>query len=304
MQNHLVKTPITQIRNILEDVVVQLSALSQRIFRSKAKKQQGSLRIAINKGTPQYYHITTKGDTNGKYIPKSDSKLISSLAQKEYLEKCNRIIERQQKALARFLKDFHPEDIIAVHTNLTEAKRRFVTPLLLTDEEFAAQWQAKPYSGKFFAKDTPEHFTNSGLRVRSKSEVIIAECLARHNIPFRYEAPLELIIGDTSSITAETPTNNIRRPHAKQGSHILSRLHLLKQAHPSGIHLGTFWHDGQSQLRQKRYRKTTKLRCRWLHSRNKLYRHHRDDGSSPEHPLHRANDKIIANVNLSQPSHA
>lgn len=221
MQNHLVKTPITQIRNILEDVVVQLSALSQRIFRSKAKKQQGSLRIAINKGTPQYYHITTKGDTNGKYIPKSDSKLISSLAQKEYLEKCNRIIEREQKALARFLKDFHPEDIIAVHTNLTEAKRRFVTPLLLTDEEFAAQWQAKPYSGKFFAKDTPEHFTNSGLRVRSKSEVIIAECLARHNIPFRYEAPLELIIGDTSSITAETPTNNIRRRTLNQDADLM-----------------------------------------------------------------------------------
>lgn len=221
MQNHLVKTPITQIRNILEVVVVQLSALSQRIFRSKAKKQQGSLRIAINKGTPQYYHITTKGDTNGKYIPKSDSKLISSLAQKEYLEKCNRIIERQQKALARFLKDFHPEDIIAVHTNLTEAKRRFVTPLLLTDEEFAAQWQAKPYSGKFFAKDTPEHFTNSGLRVRSKSEVIIAECLARHNIPFRYEAPLELIIGDTSSITAETPTNNIRRRTLNQDADLM-----------------------------------------------------------------------------------
>ncbi|OWV15867.1 hypothetical protein [Fibrobacter sp. UWH1] len=221
MQNHLIKTPITQIRNILEDVVVQLSALSQRIFRSKAKKQQGSLRIAINKGTPQYYHITTKGDTNGKYIPKSDSKLISSLAQKEYLEKCNRIIERQQKALARFLKDFHPEDIIAVHTNLTEAKRRFVTPLLLTDEEFAAQWQAKPYSGKFFAKDTPEHFTNSGLRVRSKSEVIIAECLARHNIPFRYEAPLELIIGDTSSITAETPTNNIRRRTLNQDADLM-----------------------------------------------------------------------------------
>lgn len=221
MQNHLVKTPITQIRNILEDVVVQLSALSQRIFRSKAKKQQGSLRIAINKGTPQYYHITTKGDTNGKYIPKSDSKLISSLAQKEYLEKCNRIIERQQKALARFLKDFHPEDIIAVHTNLTEAKRRFVTPLLLTDEEFAAQWQAKPYSGKFFAKDTPEHFTNSGLRVRSKSEVIIAECLARHNIPFRYEASLELIIGDTSSITAETPTNNIRRRTLNQDADLM-----------------------------------------------------------------------------------
>ncbi|MCL4101887.1 hypothetical protein [Fibrobacter sp. HC4] len=221
MQNHLVKTPITQIRNILEDVVVQLSALSQRIFRSKAKKQQGSLRIAINKGTPQYYHITTKGDTNGKYIPKSDSKLISSLAQKEYLEKCNRIIERQQKALARFLKDFHPEDIIAVHTNLTEAKRRFVTPLLLTDEEFAAQWQGKPYSGKFFAKDTPEHFTNSGLRVRSKSEVIIAECLARHNIPFRYEAPLELIIGDTSSITAETPTNNIRRRTLNQDADLM-----------------------------------------------------------------------------------
>ena len=60
------------------------------------------------------------------------------------------------------------------------------------DEQYAAKWQSVTWSGKSFSPDLPEVFTARGERVRSKSEVIIADTLFRHNIPYRYEFPLQL----------------------------------------------------------------------------------------------------------------
>ena len=57
------------------------------------------------------------------------------------------------------------------------------------DEEYIAAWLHHPYTGKPFEINAPEYYTASGTRVRSKSEVIIADALARTNIPYRYEHP-------------------------------------------------------------------------------------------------------------------
>ena len=40
--------------------------------------------------------------------------------------------------------------------------------------------------------DCAEYYTDNGERVRSKSEIIIANKLYRYNIPYRYEYPLQL----------------------------------------------------------------------------------------------------------------
>lgn len=53
-------------------------------------------------------------------------------------------------------------------------------------------WDKRKYdSNLLFIEDKKVH-TLSGVMVRSKSEMIIADALTRHNIPFRYECPLEL----------------------------------------------------------------------------------------------------------------
>ena len=48
------------------------------------------------------------------------------------------------------------------------------------------------YNGKDFYEDIPEFYTSAGERVRSKSEIIIADLLSKENIPYRYEYPLYL----------------------------------------------------------------------------------------------------------------
>ena len=43
-----------------------------------------------------------------------------------------------------------------------------------------------------FREDAPEYYTKKGLRVRSKSEIIIAETLDKYEIPYLYEKPIKL----------------------------------------------------------------------------------------------------------------
>ena len=49
-------------------------------------------------------------------------------------------------------------------------------------------------NNRFTENDTTEYYTDKGERVRSKSEIIIANMLKTLNIPYKYECPLK--IGD------------------------------------------------------------------------------------------------------------
>ena len=61
-----------------------------------------------------------------------------------------------------------------------------------TDGEYIRKWQEEIYQGKEFYEDTPELYTLQGERVRSKSELIIADMLSKEGVPYRYEYPLYL----------------------------------------------------------------------------------------------------------------
>src|SRR5574344_2972007 len=56
-------------------------------------------------------------------------------------------------------------------------------------KEFVRQWNSVEYK-KWAEKDDCKMVTGRGELVRSKSEVIIADTLARYKIPYRYEMPL------------------------------------------------------------------------------------------------------------------
>ena len=57
---------------------------------------------------------------------------------------------------------------------------------------YAQRWQSMPYRGKLSEEEQTGLFTDKGEKVRSKSEMIIANLLAKDGVPYRYECPLEL----------------------------------------------------------------------------------------------------------------
>lgn len=73
-------------------------------------------------------------------------------------------------------------------------------------------WQHEDYQSNNFNRDALVHDTNAGVKVRSKSETLIANALFEAKIPFRYECALKLktqnsiIYPDFTVISLKTKT--------------------------------------------------------------------------------------------------
>ena len=178
---------------LVKDMVGCINSLREHIGNTKKrllKAPAGTLRISKNHNKLQYYHRKWEGDSCGKYLTRKDHPIAQKLAQKDYDERLLKVLEEQLKSIEQFLKNYDPAAPQKVYENLSDPRKALVKPEFLTDEEFVKRWLSEPYNKLGFKKDDPEFYTTRGERVRSKSEVIIAEALARHNVPYRYEYPI------------------------------------------------------------------------------------------------------------------
>ena len=120
---------------------------------------------ASRKERLKYFHVEKRGDTHGKYIRKKDANLVDLLAKKEYYEKVLREANRELAAIEQFvgrMAGTAPED---VYDNMNEYRRALVSPVVLSDEEYAKEWLA---------------------------EAQIADMYYELGIAYRYEYPLKL----------------------------------------------------------------------------------------------------------------
>ena len=110
---------------------------------------------------------------------------------------------------------------------MPEIRSRNITPVEVSDREYIRQWEAYEYEPKGFPEDYPEHYTGKGERVRSKSEILIADSLARFGVPYRYEYPTN--VGGTV-LYPDFTVLNIR----KRKEYIWEHLGMLGQAKYAG----------------------------------------------------------------------
>lgn len=174
----------------------RLAELQNLLFTKKKsyeKAPQGRIRISQNGGYPEYYLVTERGSLRGKYLPHSQKTLTRQLAQKDYDARLIKLLQKEISALQNYMKQTsNGRAIPELYDSLCPARRSLITPAILTNEQYAAHWQDVSWTGRPFASDAPYICTARGERVRSKSEVIIADTLFRHNIPYRYEFPITL----------------------------------------------------------------------------------------------------------------
>lgn len=208
----------SQITADLENRLTQLKEILAVTEKRLVNTPQGHLRVSQKGHTPEFYQITEPGDTHGTYIPHAKLALARRLAQKDYDTRLIKQLKQEIRALQKYLAQtkggdnckaggasigrsvpYHSDSpdsaLTAIYSKLCPARQSLVTPITFTDSQYAAQWQTVSWTGLPFSPDSPDYTTARGERVRSKSEVIIADTLARHGIPYRYEFPLELNTG-------------------------------------------------------------------------------------------------------------
>ncbi len=160
--------------------------------KALAKAPEGLLRISNSGNHTQYYHRTDPKNFNGTYIKEKNFSFVQKLAQKDYDKKILQSAEKELKAIRSFFDKYprlNPEEIYgSLHTE----RQKLIIPIKEDDQHFIKNWESVEYESKGFYSSIPELYTSKGERVRSKSEVIIADLLYKEGIPYRYEYPLYL----------------------------------------------------------------------------------------------------------------
>lgn len=153
---------------------------------------EGKLRL-IKKGTSiQYHHKQDHTVPEGIYLKRSQDHLAAALAQKDYDLRLISELKAEIRVLDRLLDDYHPERIDKIYSSLHKYRKPLIRPARIPEEEYVRRWINVEYEKKAFEENVPEYFTANDERVRSKSEILIADALSRHNIPYRYEYPIQL----------------------------------------------------------------------------------------------------------------
>lgn len=148
---------------------------------SKKKAPQGRLRVSMSNGVKQYYLITKKGDTKGKYVRKDDRKILYDIAQNEYIDKTLKCSNQWLKWIARTKETMPTQNYNSLCESM-RSKWNLITKVELSDLEYVTSWKSIKYEGKPFSKNDPELYTNNNERVRSKSEQSIANKLDRKSV--------------------------------------------------------------------------------------------------------------------------
>lgn len=151
-------------------------------------------RLRIHQG--KYFHLSP--GERPRYLRKSEITLIRALAQKTY----DRAILQRLK-LELFLNQKHLQllqswPVSALFARYSAARQSLVEPVTLSDAAYAERWRSIRFRHMNFNKEEPPLYTASGIRMRSKSELLIAELLEKSGIPYRYEYPLEVAMPDGS----------------------------------------------------------------------------------------------------------
>lgn len=179
---------------LLEERINEELKMYRQILQ-KAEKQlaalpSGHIHVMRRKSGDQFYYVSPKSRER-VYLPKkTEKKRIADLCQAEYLRKFAKICRNRIFNLEKLLMNFSKTPVLAEEMGMSEGRIAQIVPLLLSDEDFARDWQDKPYSRGLLPEGMLR--TSRGELVRSKSEVMIAEALNRAQIPYRYEERLVL----------------------------------------------------------------------------------------------------------------
>ena len=168
----------------------KLRGVIRRIDANLQNAPEDGLRICKSKGGLQFYRINSKGDTKGSYISKKDMDQIRMIAQADYERKVLKKARREIRQLNALIRTYESGVMESVLEDMNSNRIDLLSNRFLTDEEYAKKWQAQDYVRKPFAENDPEHYTDREERVRSKSEVIIANRLGARDVPRFYEFPL------------------------------------------------------------------------------------------------------------------
>lgn len=154
------------------------------------RSPEGNIKIHTKNG--QKYYCLSDGQRE-TYISKKKSDFIYVIAQRNYYEKVKKIRENNVKALTRFNERYIPQAEQLVYAGLPEERRKLIKPYDPDTLRMIEKIESEKFDTALYP-DGCRYETDKGDKVRSKSEVIIANLLNGYSdvLMYQYEKPLYL----------------------------------------------------------------------------------------------------------------
>lgn len=177
------------VRKRLDELQIAIAGLE----RSLSRLPEGQLYTSRSHGRLQWQSVE-----NGvrRYLGNDDSEHIEALAQRKYVELVLKELQKQRDCLDRFLQVYTPGSCEKVYASIRSEFRAVVETLFPTQEEFVAAWKSVRFRGK--SLEGSNLVSADGVKVRSKSELMIADALSGSGVPYRYEFPYKMNWRDDS----------------------------------------------------------------------------------------------------------
>lgn len=158
---------------------------------------ESKLRISQHAGKPRFY-VKKRGESSkGTYLSADQISIAQKIAQKDYDCKILKQAKEERQLLADYMqsrtaKDNSEFSLEKLYSTLHPSRQKLITPWVLSDDDYARQWESVPYEKKAISNQNPSLQTAKGELVRSKSEAIIANALFARGVPYQYEKPIDL----------------------------------------------------------------------------------------------------------------
>jgi len=123
-----------------------------------------------------------------------DDETIGLLLRRKYLEHQLKVLEHNLETISRAIEKIDKTDETAILRKFIK-KYEWVSGNQLdiavrSAEASVYDWSSSPLNENLFMEGELKHYTSWGLKVRSKSELLIAEMLHNYGISFKYEVPI------------------------------------------------------------------------------------------------------------------
>ena len=128
-----------------------------------------------------------------RYLKIEDSAIIEKHEKKKYYKRLKKALEKEIKALGQFDKNYNPDGKYEVYEKMPNCLKPFINPAFESVKEKVKKWQAEAYELNPSYRENCLYESARGEKMRSKSEVIIANQLDKcPYLDYRYEKPLWL----------------------------------------------------------------------------------------------------------------
>lgn len=160
--------------------------------KALVKAPEGMLRAAKCKNTIQYFIRSGANDYTGTYIKKKDRSFAAKLAQKEYDQIVLNNAKEELSRLESLNRHYSKHPFETALDRMQIGKKELIRPINVSDEDYIANWISQELHKNDHYSEGLRYETANGVKMRSKSEVLIANVLDEFGIPYLYEKPLQL----------------------------------------------------------------------------------------------------------------